>query len=524
MSEIIKNNKSAKLIEDLLVFGLYHKMIDKLDIPQVRNELLCLLNVAEPFEAEEGVTNNAVTEVDKTPTRLLTALVEDAVARGVIEDSGTSKDILDAKIMAAFMPRQSELIRLFNDIKSNESVEAATDYYYHLSQMSNYIRTDRIALNKYWQTPTSYGDLEITINLSKPEKDPKDIEKAKLMPQSNYPKCFLCVENVGYEGRINHPARSNHRVLPLTLNNEDWYLQYSPYVYYNEHAIIFKAAHEPMKITKDSFRRLTDFVEAMPHYFIGSNADLPIVGGSILSHDHFQGGHHRFAMVDAKTLKTYSSDKYADVSLKMIEWPLSVIRLASKSKDALVDFAFEIFTQWREYSDESVGIYSYTMTDGDKTPHNTITPITRINDEGLFEIDLALRNNRRSEQHPDGIFHPHKHLHHIKKENIGLIEVMGLAVLPARLDKDMIVLGQVLQGEKDITYIEETLPHHVPWLQDMIQNVGTKLNEAEAHKTLQDAIGKRFAEVLDCAGVYKQDDEGLAAFDRFITSLDCKEA
>ena len=408
---------TAKLIEELLIFGLNHRMIDDLDVPQVRNQLLTLLKVAEPYEG--GVAY----EVEETPVRILNELIAEAVASGLIEDSMTEKGILDAKIMAQLMPRQSELNRLYNDIKEKDGAEAATDYYYHLSQMSNYIRTDRIAKNKYWRTDTEYGSLEITINLSKPEKDPKDIEKAKHMPQANYPKCFLCIENVGYEGRVNHPARANHRVLPLTLNNEAWYLQYSPYVYYNEHAIVFKGVHEPMKISKDSFVRLTDYIEAMPHYFIGSNADLPIVGGSILSHDHFQGGHHRFPMVDAKTIGVYKSGKYKDVTVKMIEWPLSVVRLSSKNKEALVDMAYEIFTSWKEYSDETVGIHSYSDVDGEKVPHNTVTPIARVNDEGDFEIDLALRNNRRSEEHPDGIFHPHTHLHHIKKENIGLIEV-----------------------------------------------------------------------------------------------------
>lgn len=505
----------SKLIEELLVFGLHHKMMDRLDVPQVRNQLLSLLKVTEPYEGEISET------IDATPVALLKAMVEEAVSQKLIEDSGTEKDILDAKIMAQLMPRQSELNRIYEDIKREKGPEAATDSYYHLSQMSNYIRTDRIALNKYWQTASIYGDLEITINLSKPEKDPKDIEKAKSMPQSNYPKCFLCLENVGYEGRINHPARSNHRVLPLTLNQEDWYLQYSPYVYYNEHAIIFKAVHEPMKICKESFVRLTDFIEAMPHYFIGSNADLPIVGGSILSHDHFQGGHHRFPMVDAKTLKTYKSEQYKDVSVKMIEWPLSVIRLASKDKEMLVNMAFDVYEAWKVYSDESVGIHAVTKNEGEVVPHNTITPIARMNDHGEFEIDLALRNNRRSEVHPDGIFHPHQHLHHIKKENIGLIEVMGLAVLPARLNDDRIVLAKVLSGDVSLSEIESSLPHHLSWLQSIINRTGTHLSTEEALLTIEAAIGLRFAEVLECAGVYKQSNEGIEAFDKFITSTGC---
>jgi len=505
----------AKLIEDLLVFGVHHQMMDELDVPQVRNQLFSLLKVTEPYEGQVTGT------IDETPVALLKAIVEEALAQGLIGNSGTEKDILDAKVMAQLMPRQSELKRIYEDIKKTDGVEAATDYYYHLSQMSNYIRTDRIALNKYWQTSTAYGNLEITINLSKPEKDPKDIEKAKLMPTSNYPKCFLCIENVGYEGRINHPARSNHRVLPLQLNGEDWYLQYSPYVYYNEHAIIFKASHEPMKLCKETFVRLTDFVEAMPHYFIGSNADLPIVGGSILSHDHFQGGHHRFPMVDAKVLKAYGSKTYEEVSIKMIEWPLSVIRLASKNKEQLVDMAYEIYEAWKVYKDESVGILAFTNTEGEPLAHNTVTPIARMNDAGEFEVDLALRNNRRSKAHPDGIFHPHEHLHHIKKENIGLIEVMGLAVLPARLNDDRLILGQVLTGDKTLADIEATLPHHLSWMEDIVSKTGNKLSSEAALTTIEEAIGQRFAQVLECAGVYKQTDEGIKAFDAFITSLAC---
>lgn len=506
----------SKLIEELLIFGVHHDMMEVLDVPQVRNQLMTLLRVSEPFEGDLEY------EAEEAPVRLLNALITEAVTSGLIEDSMTEKDILDAKIMAQLMPRQSELSGIYESIKASEGAEAATDYYYHLSKMSNYIRTDRIERNKYWQTETDYGNLEITINLSKPEKDPKDIEKAKLMPQSNYPKCFLCIENVGYEGRVNHPARANHRVLPLSLNNEEWYLQYSPYVYYNEHAIVFKGAHEPMKICKESFVRLTDFVEAMPHYFIGSNADLPIVGGSILSHDHFQGGHHRFAMVDAKVLGNYKSKAYEDVKVKMIEWPLSVIRLSSNNKDQLVEMAYDIHMKWKAYSDPSVGIHAFSEMDGEKTPHNTVTPIARMNDEGAYEIDLALRNNRRSDEHPDGIFHPHQHLHHIKKENIGLIEVMGLAVLPARLDEDMITLAKVLTGETTIEAIEALLPHHVPWLQGIVEVNGRTLSKDSALEAIQKAIGLRFAEVLECAGVYKMTDEGKKAFDQFILSLGCE--
>lgn len=507
---------SGYIIEELLLFALNHKMIEELDIVQIRNQLLALLK-EEPFV---GVLEEV--EVEATPTRILKALIDRAVSKELIEDSLTSRDILDAKIMAQLMPRQSELYRIFSSIQEEEGIEAATNYYYNLSRMSNYIRTDRIAKNKYWQTATKYGNLEITINLSKPEKDPKDIAKAKNMPSSNYPKCFLCIENVGYEGRMNHPARSNHRVIPLTLNQEDWFLQYSPYVYYNEHAIIFKAVHEPMKMTIESFVRLTDFVEALPHYFIGSNADLPIVGGSILSHDHFQGGHHRFPMVDAKVLHTYKSKKYKEVSVSMIEWPLSVLRLASPNKEEIVVFAHEVLSKWRNYSDELLEIYANSEIKGKQVPHNTVTPITRMNDAGLYEIDLALRNNRTNEKHPEGIFHPHRYLHHIKKENIGLIEVMGLAVLPARLDADMVVLSQVLQGITPLEVVEATLPHHKAWLEQIMVTQGMNMSESRAEEVLQEAIGKRFAKVLDCAGVYKQTDEGIEGFNRFIISMGCE--
>ncbi|MGL1890416.1 MAG: UDP-glucose--hexose-1-phosphate uridylyltransferase [Spirochaetaceae bacterium] len=508
-------DKIAKLIEELIQFGLKHKMIERLDIPLVRNQLMYLLKVSEPFaEVVDDIT-------DETPVRLLNLIILEALERGLIEDTLAEKDILDAQIMATFMPRQSELNNIYEGIKKSDGPTAATDYYYKLSQLSNYIRTDRIAHNKYWTTGTDYGDLEITINLSKPEKDPKEIAKAAKMPQSKYPKCLLCLENVGYVGNINHPARTSHRVLPLTLNKEEWCFQYSPYVYYNEHAIIFKAAHEPMKITKESFIRLTDFVEAMPHYFIGSNADLPIVGGSILSHDHFQGGNHKFPMVDVKTLKTYQNSKYKDVIISMVEWPMSVIRLTSENKGPLVELATELLTAWRIYSDKSIGIFSETLDGSISTPHNTITPIARVNDKGLFEIDLVLRNNRTDKDHPDGIYHPHKHLHHIKKENIGLIEVMGLAILPARINTDIQELSTVLQGDKALSYVEENMDNHYEWFEGIVIENGTHLSKDEADKVLKEAVGRRFKEVLDCAGVFKMTPVGIEAFDRFIQSVGC---
>lgn len=505
----------ALLIEKLLQYGLHHGLMEALDLVQVRNQLMTLLKVNEPY-------NGALPfEPADRPVEILAELMDLCVAEGIIEDSGSARDVLDAMVMAQLMPRQSEVSRRFLAIAQTKGLEAATDDYYYLSQKSNYIRMDRIDLNKYWLVPTEFGDLEITINLSKPEKDPKDIERAKHLPQSNYPKCLLCIENVGYAGHVNHPARANHRVLPLSLNGEDWFMQYSPYVYYNEHAIIFKAAHEPMKLTKETFKRLTDFVELMPHYFIGSNADLPIVGGSILSHDHFQGGHHRFPMVDAPILRSYTHEAYEGVQISIIKWPLSVIRLASRDKDQVVDLAYALLTSWRDYSDPEVNIYAYTMEGEEKIPHNTVTPIARMNDQGLFEVDLALRNNLRTKDHPDGLYHPHAHLHHIKKENIGLIEVMGLAVLPARLDQDLVDLAKVLMGHVTIDQMAGHLDHHKPWMAELLEKVGKTLSQEEAKKVLEAGVGQKFSEVLACAGVYKQSEEGINAFERFILASGC---
>lgn len=510
-------SKAGELIEELLQFGLHHKMIYGLDIPQIRNQLLYILQLDEP-----DINSERTFDIQDYPVSILTKMIDDAVSRGVIKESLSERDILDARIMAQLMPRQSELNSKYNEIKGWVGAGAATDYFYNLSKLSNYIRTDRIANNKYWKTSTDYGDLEITINLSKPEKDPKDIAAAGKAKQSNYPKCLLCLENVGYTGHINHPARASHRVLPLTLNSEQWYFQYSPYVYYNEHAIIFKGAHEPMKISKESFIRLTDFTEAMPHYFIGSNADLPIVGGSILSHDHFQGGNHRFAMVDAKTLKEFTHENYNDIKVSMVEWPMSVIRVASANKDSIVEYATNTLELWREYSDESVGILSNTKIDGEIVPHNTITPIARKNDEGLYEVDLVLRNNRCDESHPDGIYHPHKHLHHIKKENIGLIEVMGLAILPPRINTDLALLSEVLQGTRAVEYVEKEMNNHYEWFSSIKKEFGTGLSVEQAEKVLRIGVGKRFSEVLECAGVYKHNPEGLKAFEAFIKTTGCK--
>ncbi|QUI21282.1 UDP-glucose--hexose-1-phosphate uridylyltransferase [Vallitalea pronyensis] len=504
----MENVKMA--IEKLIQFGLYKGMIEAWDVPLVRNQLMDILGIDEPAEViYEGA-------LDETPVFILNELLDYAVEKGLIEDTVTYRDMLDARLMATIMPRPSELVHKFYDIVDDSGIEAATNYYYQLSKDSNYIRMDRIAKNAYWLAKTDVGELEITINLSKPEKDPKEIEKARSMPSANYPKCFLCIDNVGYPGRLNHPARNNHRVIPLRLNHEDWYLQYSPYVYYNEHSIIFNHQHVPMKISKDTFIRLLDFVEQFPHYFVGSNADLPIVGGSILSHDHFQGGHHTFPMETAPVIKTYKREAYPEVTIGLVKWPLSVVRLASKDKVQMIELAGEILAKWRNYSDESLGIRAYSEVDGKQVPHNTITPIARMNQDGDFELDLVLRNNRRSDAHPDGIYHPHAHLHHIKKENIGLIEVMGLAVLPARLKEELSLVEDVLIGKLTEYSHEEKLVKHQPWIKGLVEQYGTAMTQEEAEAVVKAEVGHIFAEVLRCAGVYKMDEAGIAGFERFI--------
>lgn len=498
-------------IELLIQFALNQGMIQSLDIPQVRNQIMEVLNVSEPYDGE------IETESPTSPIPILEELLDGAVAAGLIEGTTTERDLLDAKIMAQLMPRQSELYRMYQDIVKEKGIIAATDFFYKISQDSNYIRMDRIAKNKVWLSHTDYGQLEITINLSKPEKDPKEIAKARTMVQSNYPKCLLCLENVGFKGHLNHPGRSNHRVLPVTLNNEAWYFQYSPYVYYNEHAIIFKGAHEPMKISRESFVRLLDFVTEYPHYFLGSNADLPIVGGSILTHDHFQGGHHVFPMAVAQVTKTYQHPEYPGMTIQNVKWPLSVVRVSGPDKQQLIEFAMHVYESWKPYSDESLEILAFS---GD-VPHNTITPIARVNDLGLFELDLVLRNNRQSTQHPDGIFHPHQHLHHIKKENIGLIEVMGLAVLPARLDEELVYIQDLITGKLKVAELPDFMNQHLNWANELIELYGTTLEAEAAWTIVQEEVGKKFSQVLECAGVYKMDDKGQLGLERFMNSLGC---
>lgn len=441
---------------------------------------------------------------------VLDVLVADAFARGVIPNDGvTQRDLLDTAVMGCLVAAPAVIQAAFAQ-HYQRSPQAATQYFYQQSRASNYIRMARTAKNNYWKHRCSYGELDITINLSKPEKDPKAIIAAGQAKSASYPKCLLCRENEGYAGRVDHPARQNLRLIPLTLNEEQWFLQYSPYEYYNEHCIVLKAEHEPMKLTRATFVRLLDFVAQFPHYFLGSNADLSIVGGSILSHDHFQGGCYEFAMSRAVVEHTFVWSKYADIEVQQLIWPMSVLRLRSRNAAQLVDAADELLNVWRGYSDVVVDIFAHT---GD-TPHNTITPIARMR-EGVFELDLVLRNNRTSEAHPLGIFHPHAELHHIKKENIGLIEVMGLAVLPDRLQTALERLAACLRGEDQLAHHPE-LVMHTEWFAQIAPNyvAGT---DAQAY--LKAAIGEVFVQVLTDAGVYKRDAAGQDGFARFIERL-----
>lgn len=446
---------------------------------------------------------------------VLADLLDEAVARGIIEDSIVYRDLFDTKLMNCLMPRPAQVQEKFAKTYE-QSPQAATDYFYNLSQNSDYIRRYRVCKDKKWTVDTKYGTLDITINLSKPEKDPKAIAAAKNAKQSSYPKCLLCVENEGYAGRTNHPARENHRIIPLTMNGTKWGFQYSPYVYYNEHCIVFNGEHTPMKIEKATFVKLFDFVKTFPHYFLGSNADLPIVGGSILSHDHFQGGHYTFAMEKAPVIEEFTVAGFEDVKAGIVKWPLSVIRLSCVDEKRIIELADHILQVWRGYTDEDAFIFA--ETDGE--PHNTITPIARKRGD-MFELDLALRNNITTEEHPLGVYHPHDKLHHIKKENIGLIEVMGLAVLPSRLKGEMESLADAIVGGADIRS-DETLEKHADWVDEFMAEykaAGVVVDASNVEEILQQEVGKVFCQVLEDAGVFKCDEKGLEEFRRFIAAL-----
>ncbi len=506
------------LVKKLVAYALATGLIEKEDIIYSVNSLLIALGLEEAdFEITD--VEEAAKEVP-SDEKLLGQYLEEtlgkiddfAVSKGLIEnDSVVYRDLFDTRLMGLFVERPSAVIKKFND-KYEKSPQEATDFYYNLSKNSDYIRRYRIAKDMKWIAPTEYGDLDITINLSKPEKDPKAIAAARNAKQSGYPKCQLCWENEGYSGRVDHPARENHRIIPVKIQNSKWGFQYSPYVYYNEHCIVFNSQHIPMKIEHNTFCKLFDFVKQFPHYFVGSNADLPIVGGSILSHDHFQGGHYTFAMAKAPVERTFTVNGFEDVSSGIVKWPMSVIRLSGKDTDRIIELADVILNKWRGYTDEEAFIFAET----DGTPHNTITPIARKNGEN-YELDLVLRNNITTQEHPLGVYHPHAELHHIKKENIGLIEVMGLAVLPARLKGEMAQLQSAILAGADLR-ADETLEKHADWV-DAFTPKYESITADNIEEILQKEIGEVFMHVLEDAGVYKRNPQGQAAFDRFVNSL-----
>ena len=505
-----------KAIKELVLYGLQTGLLDPEDEIYTVNRLL------ELFGADDGsgyddivIKELAQEEIDSGEAleKILANLLEIANERGLLEgDSVVYRDLFDTKLMGLLMPRPGQVIDRFWWHYRDTSPMAATDAYYYFMQNADYIRRYRIARDKKWKTKTEYGELDITINLSKPEKDPKAIAAAKNAVQSGYPKCLLCKENEGYAGRVDHPARQNHRIIPLTIGGSNWGFQYSPYVYYNEHCIVFNSEHVPMKIERATFSKLFDFVQQFPHYFVGSNADLPIVGGSILSHDHFQGGHYEFAMAKAPVEEEFSVPGYEDIKTGIVKWPMSVIRLAGRDTERIIDLADHILAAWREYTDEEAFIYA--RTDGE--PHNTITPIARKRGEN-YELDLVLRNNITTEEHPLGVYHPHAELHHIKKENIGLIEVMGLAVLPARLKEEMEILKDAILNGKDLRG-DERISKHADWVESF-KTKYTVLDAVNIDRVLDEEIGQVFLQVLKDAGVYKITPEGREAFRRFLGSL-----
>lgn len=487
-------------LERLVDRAIEQAMITERDRIYTRNQILSLLKYETYQEPKTSLTESAI------PV-LLNALIDDAVARGVIEDQLDLREQLDSQIMNVFLSKPTEINAQFS-LYYQEDPKKATDYFYQLSQDSHYIQTERIAKNIQYDAMTDYGKVDITINLSKPEKDPAQIKRERAMKQDvNYPKCLLCKENEGYAGRTGHPARSNHRVIDVELDKERWFFQYSPYVYYNEHSIVFCSEHRPMEIKRDSFSRLLDFVEQFPHYFIGSNADLPIVGGSILSHDHYQAGRYTFGMTEAKTAFTFNLNGFDTIDASVLHWPMSVIRLKDTDKDTLIDAGEVILSNWRRYSDPSADILAET----DGTPHNTITPIARFRD-GLYELDLVLRNNRTTDEHPDGLFHPHQDVHHIKKENIGLIEVMGLAVLPPRLKQELDEMKTYLLDQST-----DVADYHRAWADHL--KTSQTITTANVDNVVEDALAKKFVRVLEDSGVYKSNSIGRDAFKRFINAL-----
>ena len=494
-----------KVISELVNYASENELIEADDKIFIVNRLLDIFEKNGLAEDSEIIKNSGVQELNNTRpiADILSDCLKIAVDNGLIEDTQLNRDLFDTKVMGAVTPMPSVVRKHFKELYNNNP-KLATDYFYELNKACNYIRCDRIEKDQKWKYNSEYGIIDITINLSKPEKDPKDIIKQGKFAASGYPKCLLCKENEGYAGNLSHPARQNLRVIPLELSGEKYYMQYSPYVYYNEHCIVFNDKHIPMKINKSTFKKLIEFTDMFPHYTLGSNADLPIVGGSILTHDHFQGGHYIFPIEGATVVKDISLDKYPDLQISVLNWPLSTIRVRSTNDEQMIRFALDTLNKWINYSNEKLDIIAYSH----ETRHNTITPIVRKKN-GLYEMDLVLRNNRTSEKYPDGIFHPHQNLHHIKKENIGLIEVMGLAVLPARLKDELEVLKECLLGKKNIFEISN-MKKHVAWYNELKSH---DFNEDTVDQLLKEELTHKFVNVLEDAGVFKMNEEGKEAFE-----------
>jgi len=497
--------KIETYIDSLVSYAMNCGLAEPEDHQVLTNRLLDILR-KDDYEPSDEPQSEDLEEI-------LAGILDYAVEKGLCDDGITAKDIFDTRIMGAVTPMPREVIRTFEEKYARDPVEA-TDWYYKFSCDTDYIRRYRIAKDMRWKYKGEYGEMDITINLSKPEKDPKAIAAAKNAPQTAYPKCQLCRENEGYAGRMNHPARANHRIVPIEVMGADWCLQYSPYVYYNEHCIVFNSQHVPMKIDRSAFEKLLDFVRSFPHYFVGSNADLPIVGGSILSHEHFQGGHYRFAMETAGIEKEIAFKGYEDIHAGIVKWPMSVIRLNGREPGRIAELADKILTAWRGYSDEGVGVVAFS----DGEPHNTITPIARRRSDH-YELDLVLRCNITTPEHPLGVFHPHADKHHIKKENIGLIEVMGLAVLPSRLKGELTALAEAVVAGRDIA-ADEALCKHAEWVEQLKREY--TFTEENALEIILQETGKVFAAVLEDAGVYKNTEEGRAAFLKFVEAVNSK--
>ena len=520
---MVTDREAATALEKLLAYGRQQGLLEEYDSITARNRLLDKLNLDEPATNHaEGLPRE---NIPSSPVSLLDILVDYALEENIIErDTRTCRDLFDTELMGALMPRQSEVVEKFWSRAEEDTIRDATDYFYHLSRKSNYIREKRIEKNSRWRSETECGELEITINLAKPEKDPDEIAAASQEESGDYPRCPLCVENAGYPGRLDHPARHNLRVIPMELGGEEWFMQYSPYVYYQEHCIVLSARHEEMRIGRETFARLLEFLDTFPHYFIGSNADLPLVGGSILNHDHFQGGRYEFPMERAPVVMAIEHRDYSNLEAGVIDWPMSALRLKSSSTEELIEAAFSLHQSWQQYSDPERKILSHSSQEGEEVRHNTVTPIARYRqDEEKYELDLVLRNNRRSQEHPEGIFHPHRPLHHIKKENIGLIEVMGMAVLPGRLKQELEALCEVLTGSCRPDRLEKLeqernleLKKHADWLEELMAEHGRDNSREQAEAILRQETAAKFCRVLEDAGVFKNTDSGRRGMEEFL--------